>query len=347
MLTGKGFYSQLSLFKPMRGMANLEYTYIVQELQPLVGRRLDKFYELGPGRFRLKFGKDHLLIVLGQRLHLTKYLEEAGEPRGFAQKVRKELKGKKLSSLMQKGKDRIVVLDFSGKKLIAEMFGSGNLVLVEGGKISAVYERRSWRDRELFPGKEYSFPPSSEKTLDEVLAGGGGKKVAAALVPLNIGIDYVKKVLSAAGIDEKKPVGELSPKEIISLRAAYKELLAGLKPVVLEEAAGYTLYGEGEPKESLSEAVDGAFGPPSGEEEEDEGEKKRLALLKQQEERLVELAREEKEAKAKGDLIYEKYSEVEEVLQLYREGGLAAVERLAKEKGWKLDKRKKELEMDL
>ena len=329
----------------MRGMANLEYTYIVQELQPLVGRRLDKLHELGPGRFRLKFGKDHLLIVLGERLHLTKYLEDAGEPRGFAQKVRKELKGRKLSSLMQKGKDRIVIFDFGGKKLIAEMFGSGNLMLVEGGKITAVYERRSWKGRELFPGKEHAFPPSSEKTLDDVLAGGGGKRIAAALVPLNIGIDYVKKILFLAGIEEKKPVGELSPREIIALRAAYGELLGGLKPVVSE--GGYSLYGEGEPKGSLSEALDEAFGPPSVEEAEDEGEGKRLALLKRQEERLAELAREEKEAKAKGDLIYEKYAEVEEVLQLYREGGLSAVEGLAKEKGWKLDKKKKELEMDL
>ena len=333
----------------MRGMANLDYTFIVGELQPLVGRRLDKFYELGKGRFRLKFGKDHVLIVLGERLHLTKYLEEAGEPKGFAQKIRKELKGKKLSSVEQKGRDRIVVFDFSGKMLIAEMFGSGNLVLEEGGKILAAHERRRWKGRELIPGKEYSFPPSQEKTLGEIFSGEKEKKVAAALVPLNIGIFYVRKVLGEAGVDEKKPVGELLEKEKKAVGDAYEKLLAGPEPVVVisgGEPSDYSLSGEGEGKATLSEALDECFGPPT-EEGEMKEEKKREALLEKQGERLLELEAEEKEAKEKGDFIYAHYAEIEEVLSLYRERGLGAIEKLAKERGWKLDKKKKELEMEL
>lgn len=328
-------------------MANLDYTYIIRELRPLEGKHLDKFYELGEGMFRMKIGSDSVLIQLGKRLHITKLLEEAPEPTGFVMKVRKELGGRKLKEVRQKGRDRIVIFDFGGMELIAEMFGGGNLVLVEGGKINYVYERKEWKDRSLKPGEKYSFPPSGEKELDYILDNLGEKSIAAELVPLNIGITYVKKILAGAGIPEGKKGNELGVAEKRRIKEIYAERMENRSPSVIfvdGKPSDYSLFPEGEPFESLSAALDECFGVK----EEGNPELKRLEdMLAKQEARLRELEQEEKDAKVKGDLIFEKCAEVEEVLEAYRKGGLAAVERIAREKGWKLDKKNKEMEMKL
>lgn len=328
-------------------MANLDYAYIIRELKPLEGKHLDKFYELRPGVFRMKIGSDSVLIELGKRLHITRLLEEAPEPTGFVMKARKELGGRKLREVRQRGRDRIIIFDFGGIELIAEMFGGGNLVIARDGKIISVYEKKEWKGRALKPGEQYSFPPSEEKGLDEILEGGGDKSIAAALVPLNIGITYVRKILAGAGVPEGKKVAELSEAEKKRIREVYAERMENLSPsvaIVGGKPSDYSLFGDGEAFETLSAALDACFGAA----EEENPELKRLEeTLAKQEERLRELEAEEKEAKRKGDLIFEKYAEVEAALEAYRRGGLAEIEKIAKEKGWKLDKKKKELEMEL
>jgi predicted ribosome quality control (RQC) complex YloA/Tae2 family protein len=347
-------------------MANLDYTYIIQELKPLEGKHLDKFYELGDGLFRMKIGSDSILMQLGKRLHITKLLEEAPEPTGFVMKARKELGGRKLKEVRQKGRDRIIIFDFGGMELVAEMFGGGNLVLVQGGKINYVYERKEWKDRSLKPGEDYSFPPSGEKELDEILDNPGDKSIAAELVPLNIGITYVKKILAIAGVEESKKGSEVTAAEKKRIKEVYAERMENLSPSVMivdGKPSDYSLFGEvrstprsseegkeegrranWEPFESLSAALDGCFGVA----EKGNPEEARIRdMLAKQEERLLALGQEERDSKVKGDLIFEKYAEVEEVLSAYKKGGLSAVEKIAKEKGWKLDKKNKELEMEL
>ncbi|MDD5096696.1 MAG: NFACT family protein, partial [Candidatus ainarchaeum sp.] len=247
----------------------------------------------------------------------------------------------------QKGRDRIIIFDFGGMELIAEMFGGGNLVLVQDGKIVYVYERKEWKDRSLKPGEEYSFPPSGEKELDGILDNLGEKSIAAELVPLNIGITYVKKMLAAAGVEESKRGSELTSAEKKKIKEVYAERMENLSPSVIivdGKPSDYSLFPEGEPFESLSAALDECFGVA---EKANPEIKKLEEMLAKQEERLRGLEQEEKDSKAKGDLIFEKYAEVEEVLEAYRKGGLAAAERIAKGKGWKLDKKNKEMEMEL
>lgn len=331
----------------MRPMANLEYTYIIRELKPMEGKHLDKFYELRSGVFRMKIGSDSVLIALGKRLHITKLLEGAPEPTGFVMKVRKELGGRKLKEVRQKGRDRIIIFDFGGMELVAEMFGGGNMVLVENGKINYVYEKKEWKDRSLKPGENYSFPPSDERELDGILKNLGDKSIASELIPLNIGITYVKKILADAGVPEAKKGSELAPAEKKKIAEVYARRMESLSPSVIivgGNPADYSLFAEGEPFESLSAALDECFGVA----EEGNPELKKLEeTLAKQEERLRELDIEEKETKAKGDLIFERYAEVEELLSAYKKGGLAEIGRIAKEKGWNLDKKKKELEMEL
>lgn len=323
-------------------MANLDYTIIVRELQPLAGRFYEKFYELGEGKFRLKFGRDNILIELPLRIHKTKYLEEAPEPSNFSMKVRKELKGKRLSSLSQHGNDRVLVFDFDGTQLIAEMFGKGNLVLVREGKILAVYSREKWKGRELLAKAEYKFPPSETKTLQEILGSGSKNAVAAELRSLDIGMSYVRALLEGAGVSDSKPINELTPNDKRAIEKSYSSLM--------ESPGAYSIFTKGKEFPTLSEALDEYYGIPESGKEEAVVKNKELEklqnLLQSQEEKLVEFKKEEEDARKNAEYIYSHYDEIESLLSLYKQEGLEGIEKLAKKKGWKLDKKEKTLEIE-
>jgi len=322
-------------------MANLDYTLIVQELQPLAGRFFEKFYELDKGLFRLKFGKDSVILELPIRLHKTKYIEAAPEASSFAMKIRKELKGRKLKSLTQHGKDRVIIFDFEGTQLIAEMFGKGNLILAREGKILSMYMREKRKERELKVGSQYNFPQTQTKELKEILEGKSPKPIGFELRALDIGMSYVRALLADAKVPDSKPTEQLTKSETDAIEKSYKKLMAS--PLKFSQLTN------GEECASLSESLDEYYGPPVaaqfGEIQKNKEIEKLERLLKSQEEKLAELAKKEEEAKKNGDLIYEHYESVEKILALYKSGGLGKIEKLAKEKGWKLDKKEKILEI--
>jgi predicted ribosome quality control (RQC) complex YloA/Tae2 family protein len=335
-------------------MANLDYSYISTELQPLVGRFFDKFYELRDGVFRLKFGRENIIIELGVRLHLTKYIEEAPAASNFTMKLRKELKGKKLSAISQSGKDRILIFDFEGTQVIAEMFGEGNLVLVREGKILAVYSRKKWKGRELVAHAQYSPPPSQTKPLEEILSASKAP-IGAALRDLNIGMDYARLILAHAGIPDSKHADSLSKEEKNSIAISYKKLMETLSPKVIygeeNKPLAVSLFGEGKEFPTLSEALDEYYGIPTtavaAEEEKGKTEENErlLRMLETQEKRAEELKKEAEEEKKSGDFIYQNYEGIQKILDLYKKGGMNSIEELANKKGWKLNKEKRELEI--
>jgi predicted ribosome quality control (RQC) complex YloA/Tae2 family protein len=322
-------------------MANLDYTLMVRELQPIVGKFYDKFYEMDDGRFRLKFGRDNILVELPIRLHKTKYLEQAPEATAFAMKVRKELKGKLLTKLSQHKKDRVVVFDFDGTRIIAELFGKGNLVLERDGKILAVYSRESWKGRQLRANAEYKFPPSETKTLEEILSFQSENAIAAELRNLDIGMSYVRAMLEDAGVPDSLPANELSQEQ--------KQAIASSHEKLLRHPERFSAFTKGKHFPTLSEALDDYYGPPeesNEEEEEKNAEIERLnALLESQESKLKELHQDEQEARQNAEFIYSHYGEIEQILDLYRKSGIEAVEKLAEKKGWTLNKKEKVLEL--
>ncbi len=322
-------------------MANLDYTLIAKELESLAGRFFDKFYEQKKGVFRLKFGRDNVLIELPLRLHKTKYIVPAPEASSFAMKIRKHLKGKKLRSVFQHKRDRVIVFDFEGILLIAEMFGKGNLVLVSDGKILAVYSREKWKDRLLLSGQEYKFPISETKDLAEIFELKNQKALAAELRALDIGMSYVRAMLKDAGVEESKPISDLTEDEKERIEHSYAKLL--------ENPKEFSGFGSGSGTETFSEILDQYYGAPEIKQEakiEKNKELKKLKrLLESQEKRLSELILAEEDARKKAEYLYAHYEDVEVILSLYKKGGLPAIEKLAKEKGWKVDKKEKVLEI--
>ena len=365
----------------MRTLSNLEYTYLCSELQFLIGRRLDKFYELGESgesKFRMKFGDVDLVCELGKRMNITKYIEPAPEsPSNFAMGVRKELEGRKLASVSQHGFDRVLVFEFENSpSMIFEMFGKGNLVLVAGGKTAKCYKKEEWKDRKTASGHEYTFPASS--ALPQIPFAGqikallSEKFIASSLSALPLGSLYTKEALARAKIPEKKKGTELSEKECGQVADEIGRIVANARPLgyakegkpeefslcTLSQFCGFEII-EGK---TLNELADGYFHAHAGEKQGakpsgEAGQKrkqmekleKRLASQKSEVEQMEKESAEMKEA---GDAIYADYEKVEALLAKVKEmkksgAGDAEISSALAKLGAKYDGKKGKIETGL
>ncbi len=242
----------------MREIASIEIHALVRELAPLEGSFFRKFYDLGDGAFKFTLSKERknriLYINLLRAFNETEFSEEAESATQFAIAVRKRLDGTRLKSITQRGSDRIIVMEFEGKqvyKLIFEMFGKGNLVVVNGtGKIELVYSPVRQKDRDVLPNREYKFPESggipfdeAGDKLDDILekAGASDARIITELSgQINLGPMYLEDVLLTAGINPKEKASATTG----SHRKLREALLSFLRETENPRPAIYTRGGE-------------------------------------------------------------------------------------------------------
>ncbi|CAF1380213.1 unnamed protein product [Rotaria sordida] len=105
-----------------------------------LGIRVVNVYDVDNKTYLIKFSKPDdkgvLLIESGIRIHTTEFDWPKGLiPSGFAMKLRKHLKSRRLESIEQLGIDRIIDLQFgSGEAayhLIVELYDKGNIILTD------------------------------------------------------------------------------------------------------------------------------------------------------------------------------------------------------------------------
>ncbi len=359
----------------MRQMSNLEYAAVVRELQPLLGKRFGRIRKLD-GEYRMKIGDAEVIAEPGVRLHRTKYVEEAGTPDQLEQKTNSELENSKLAAIRQINNDRIIEFEFESTKsksesglervsvrVVFEMFGKGNVILVKGGKTLAAMKEEGWSDREIRKGKEYKYPKSgSVATFREALT---DRYVIIALLRLPLGKEYAQEILARSGIPEKTSGVELTGKQIEAVEKAIGGIKAEQKPLVYYGASGkpvdfglcnFSKYKSPGPESgngsapkafaTLNEALDEYYWNAERETPNPELEKLERRLDEQQH-RLAELEKEEQDLHAKGDFIYANYESIERLL---KEAGSVPLEQLEKrlEKlKAKVDKKNKTVEVEL
>ena len=230
----------------MREMSNLELQCVVRELaKELVGARMQKFYELGDGEFRLELhtkvrGRLDLVVELKKRIGLTRFIKPAPkEPTQFAMQMRKWLEGAVIRKVEQYGMDRVAYFDLErgGEKmrLLFEMFSDGNLILAhEDDKIIAAYRHEEWKDRVIRPRSTYIFPSTgkvnpfdlSEAKLRDVM---NEKKLAACLAQrVNLGSQYIEEVIRRAKLRPEKQADTLTNKELWELMNGFVEVFWGI-----------------------------------------------------------------------------------------------------------------------
>jgi predicted ribosome quality control (RQC) complex YloA/Tae2 family protein len=213
----------------MHEMTALELGVIVAELKPrLANSFMKKFYDLGNDSYRMSFhgteGNVEVYIKLVHTINETKFKEEAGEATKFAMAVRKRIEDSRVFNIYQHGSDSIVIFEFGAPegryKMILEMFGKGNLVMVnEAGKIEICSKAINYRDRSVRPGFDYVMPRSESVELDKLtkeeierimdsVVGSQNKMITEISKFINIGPIYLDEVIKGAGLDPRNALAQ-------------------------------------------------------------------------------------------------------------------------------------------
>ncbi|WP_456416174.1 ribosome rescue protein RqcH [Methanocaldococcus sp.] len=343
-------------------ITNVDVCCIVNELQNLVNGRLDKAFLIENEQNReliLKIhapegGSREVVISVGKYKYITLTNYEREKPKlppSFAMLLRKYLKNAKLIKIEQVNFDRIVIFHFEVKgevyKLIAELFGEGNIILLNSEDVIILPLRiERWSTRNIVPKEKYKFPPQKplnpynldfsiayEVFKDYFLENKGVECVRLISRVFGLGGLYAEEICERAGIDKKKK--NLSEEEIKKLfetsKNLFNEIFNNKKPqIVLKDGEYFDVvpidlkkYQNLEKKyyNSFLEAVDDYFAKflfsveIKKEKSKIEREIERQEnILKRQLETLNKYKEESEKNQIKGDLIYANYQIVEELL---------------------------------
>jgi predicted ribosome quality control (RQC) complex YloA/Tae2 family protein len=220
-----------------KAMSSFDLMAVVQELQSLIGGRFDKAYQTGDElsiRVSSKdFGKKDIYTKLGKWFFIRDHKKGEGQPGTFAMVLRKHLSNARLVSARQHDMDRVVVIGFQKREdfeLIYELFGKGNIVLIQDGKIVNHFRRESWSSREIKIGEEYKFPSShhdpkslSLEEFETIIKESEKDLVRTLALDLNLGGQYSEELCLRSETDKKTPAGELSGEQT---GRVYEELQA-------------------------------------------------------------------------------------------------------------------------
>ncbi len=229
----------------MRTMCNIEYSRILRELEPLLGKHVNKAYDWGNGKLRFRIGACDLAAQLGSFLASTNFIEETPkEPTDFALQLRNRIENAKITSITQPNSDRLLQFGLSNNhSLIFEMFAKGNLILVKEGKCVLCYRREEWKGRKIAPKEPYLLPPAPQikatlPSFDDFKQLFDSRFAISCLNSLPLGLMYAKELLSRSGIAEQKKGSELSQSELEAIYAELGGMLFRLSPMAYIDANG-------------------------------------------------------------------------------------------------------------
>ncbi|KXB07304.1 hypothetical protein AKJ54_00425 [candidate division MSBL1 archaeon SCGC-AAA382K21] len=334
-------------------MSALDIRICLSELKDLIGAWTGKVYEID-GTFLLKFNppekeRKELVIEPGRRIHLTEMKYSTPDhPPSFPMLLRKHLTNTKLTEINQPDMERIVELTFEKKDkqliLIAELFGSGNLILCkENREIIAPYRSESWKHREIKSGQKYRYPPKKGKNISSVSR--DDLKEALSEEPdivrgmarnLNIGGPLAEEICARANLAKETSPKELSDSDYKDLQSAISELLsAEVSPRIIydkEKPIDFIPFSfkskknqETEIFESFNSALDNYFQKISKQRTESKG-KERLeekletvkSRLEKQKNHLQELEAKAQETKKEADAISTRHKKIDYTLEKLR-----------------------------
>lgn len=221
-------------------MSSFDVRSVVTEMAALENSHMDKIFQWGAGnvlfRINTKNGKEDLFFKDKKWLFLSPDRPDTPvTPTSFATFLRKYLTNARIGKTRQVGFDRIVEMQaFKAEGeylLIFEMFGGGNVLLVQDGKIVNCLTQRTFRDRTTRPGEDYVMPKerfnpltSDEASFREVFRSSDSDTVRTLATVNNLGGQYAEEVCRRAGIDKTVPAGELDDASVAALHSAVMEV---------------------------------------------------------------------------------------------------------------------------
>jgi predicted ribosome quality control (RQC) complex YloA/Tae2 family protein len=283
-------------------------------------------------------------------------------PKSFTLALRKYLKNGYIRDIKQIQNERIIIITVEKKEneeikkfnLIIELFLNGNIVITdENDKIINLYLRRNFKDRTLKIGETYQIPENNKINIfnlddnffKEKLNKSNLEIVKFIAIEFGIGGKYAEEICFRAKIDKKKECSKLENKEIEEILDSINSFLneneknisyfnnekivefSPLKLKIFKEKykeKKYPNYNE-VIKEYFSQFLETENENKKYSEFENNIRKKEKIIEKQK--KLKDnIIKEIDILNKKGNLIYENYSLIEELLN--------SINKTAKEKGW-------------
>lgn len=325
----------------------MDVAAIVEELRDrILGGFMGKAYQQSSDKIWLSVqspaeGRLDLLLEAGRRVHITSGERPASKtPPQFPTMLRSHLSGGRIVDIQQYNFDRVIeiAVERSGipNYLIIELFPKGSMVLLdESRQILSMLRKMLYRGSKMAAGTEYLFHPGqldprtiSRQDLAVWLASSGQDLVRSLVRGLNMGGTYGEEVCLVAGVDKNKQAIDLDAEEIDRVHRA-------LKDVFLDETLDpHIVLSDGEPFDVLSrplkiyvgleqrrfatfsEALDAFFVKVEEVSPRQNPLDHRIELQKKA---IEEFKSQEKAFVQKGELIYQIYGSVEQILSLMAE----------------------------
>ncbi len=333
------------------GVSSFDLHALVAEWQGLVGGHVDKAYQKDDEvilRINLAGGgKAELYSKSGRWLCLHEVEEKPGTPPPFALSLRRLLDNARITAVEQRGFDRIAVVSAergpTAWRVIFELFGKGNLVVVQGDTTVACLSPQTYKDRTVRPNEPYAFPAVGLDPLELDREGFGatlrdakGQTVRVLASLLNLGGPYAEELCLRAGVDKGENVRSLTEPQIDGLYTALNNLAVAIdqerkpavllkggravdaSPIELAQHAGLERMEFPTFNEALSHFLTVA-GPDVM--ESSEAETKLERRIAQQEESLRGLRDEAVRYEAQALFLYAHYPHFDDLLKRIREGG--------------------------
>ena len=199
-------------------LTSLDLSILIEEFRELEDGHIQKVYQRGQ-EFTLEVyvpGEGKRRLILGpDRAFLSKYKRDnPTRPPGFCMELRKHLG--KIESIEQRGFDRILEIKSGDHRLVCELFGKGNFILLDGEKIIGALRQEDWADRTIRTGREYVYPePTTDprNTYDYFELMDEGEIVREIASKLSFGGTYAEEVLARANIVKDRKLDELNEVE--------------------------------------------------------------------------------------------------------------------------------------
>ncbi len=234
-------------------MSNVDIRLILPEIKESAeGAFIKNVYQYGD-IFVLKLyipggGTSQLLIHPGHRIHLTEYRRKAPRvPPKYCVVLRKYLRDKRVISVRQHNLDRIVIIevgdDESTYKLVAELFGNGNLLLLDPEDTIFIAMRyRRMRDRDIIPKAMYEFPPQrgldvlnlESDSLQEIISDSDANIVRTLSSRFNLDSLSCEEICALAKVSPKVMVSDIDSQTLSDLQTGLTHFVEKLKRGVNE-----------------------------------------------------------------------------------------------------------------
>ncbi len=323
--------------------SSLDLHYIISELSFLVGGKVDKIYQEGKNMV-LQFhvtshGKQMVSVIAPKYFYLaSKKPDFPQTPGGFCMFLRKYLENTRVKNIRQVGFERIVEIEFESKeekyRMIIELFSKGNIILCKDDyTIMSALETKVMTKRTVrggvkydFPTKEYSIIDMSEDDLKKAVDESDKESIVKMLaMDLGIGGIYAEQICSEAEIDKGKK--KLTESEIRKLHDVLKSIVKKKIEAIVtdkEEIFPFSTYATGKENktfESFNSAIDYVVTPSviSGKKKEETSKhEKKIGkvkdIIRMQQKQAETFEKGYNENKRSGEIIYENYTLIKEVI---------------------------------